>query len=482
MLLISLSAKKLNQIKIKEKLIDTNIVENAPPSIAFTTVALGCFRGIIADLLWLHSLSLQDQGKYFEMAQIASWITKLQPRFTGATTFLAWNMAYNISITYANPVDKWRWVENGINLLKNAIKIDISSPELYNELAWLYLNKIGGCSDSSNLYYKNQLALKINKIIGNNPNWKILASTPNTLDGLYKRIPQDHPFWTKFRKSGLNSILEIETRFKQTGQFDNHLAAAINDPANLSLLSNYLRVKWLYDDFYMRAKTIYAINKVFGPLDWKLYQAHAVYWEYMALEYSPNNHLYIKFIWLMLANAVQNGKLLAFDPNNTEVFTPAPNLDIIPTSSIYIENLYNRTEQQKQNLKDSYLTFLNDAVLAYYTSGDSDLALNYYTKLKKLFPDASKMPVDCRDFANNQLLQNIDFKNATSAMSEIQNHLKLSYLYSKRGNLKAANAQNNIAYYLYLKYHANNNNIPSYDSIRKNTRKETEDRRLQARD
>jgi len=46
---------KMNQIREKEKLTDTSIVENAPPIIAFTTVALGSFRGLLADLLWLES-------------------------------------------------------------------------------------------------------------------------------------------------------------------------------------------------------------------------------------------------------------------------------------------------------------------------------------------------------------------------------------------------------------------------------------------
>ena len=69
------------------------------------------------------------------MVQLASWISKLQPGFTGTTTFLAWNMAYNISITYANPEDKLRWVENAIKILKDAINDTPGKPDLYAEVA-----------------------------------------------------------------------------------------------------------------------------------------------------------------------------------------------------------------------------------------------------------------------------------------------------------------------------------------------------------
>jgi hypothetical protein len=56
-------------------------LENAPPVLAFTTVALGGFRGLISNALWMRATDLQDQDKFFEMAQLADWITKLEPHF-----------------------------------------------------------------------------------------------------------------------------------------------------------------------------------------------------------------------------------------------------------------------------------------------------------------------------------------------------------------------------------------------------------------
>ena len=110
---------RLDTIVKEDKLVDEASIEGLPPMVAFTTVALGGFRGVLADLLWLRTTGLQSQGKYFEMVQLASWITKLQPKFTGATAYLAWNMAYNISVTFTSPVDRWRWVQRGIELIRD---------------------------------------------------------------------------------------------------------------------------------------------------------------------------------------------------------------------------------------------------------------------------------------------------------------------------------------------------------------------------
>ncbi|HOG50947.1 MAG TPA: hypothetical protein PKY10_10170, partial [Lentisphaeria bacterium] len=111
---LSVVQSRMNAIRYTEQLTDTDPLENAPPLVAFTSVALGGFRGLVADWLWLRSSKMQDEGNYFEMVQLADWIVKLQPRFTGSHAFLAWNMAYNISVTFTSFEDRWRWVKRGI--------------------------------------------------------------------------------------------------------------------------------------------------------------------------------------------------------------------------------------------------------------------------------------------------------------------------------------------------------------------------------
>ena len=65
--------RKLDDQVAEHKLRFTGEIKNAPPMVAFTTVALGSFRGLVADLLWLRSNSLQQKGNYFEMVQLARW-------------------------------------------------------------------------------------------------------------------------------------------------------------------------------------------------------------------------------------------------------------------------------------------------------------------------------------------------------------------------------------------------------------------------
>ena len=112
--------KSLNHDRDTLGLTHAAVLENAPPMLAFTTVALGGFRGLISNFLWIRANDLQQDDKFFEAAQLADWITKLEPTFTQVWLFQAWNMAYNISVKFKDAFpDRWRWLERGIELLRD---------------------------------------------------------------------------------------------------------------------------------------------------------------------------------------------------------------------------------------------------------------------------------------------------------------------------------------------------------------------------
>src|SRR5437764_13760405 len=90
--------KSLNRDRDKLGLTRIQPLKNAPPVLAFTTVALGGFRGLISNALWMRATDLQDDEKFFEMAQLADWITTLEPTYAQVWVHQAWNMAYNISV------------------------------------------------------------------------------------------------------------------------------------------------------------------------------------------------------------------------------------------------------------------------------------------------------------------------------------------------------------------------------------------------
>jgi hypothetical protein len=143
---------------------------DAPAGVRFVTVALGGFRGILADILWLRASDLQDEGRFFEVAQLADWITRLQPRYPEVWAYHAWNMAYNITAVLADPVDRWHWVRNGLRLLRDeGIPSNPHDPKLYWELGWMFYDKVGGKWDEATLFYRINWAREMGEVVGSIP-------------------------------------------------------------------------------------------------------------------------------------------------------------------------------------------------------------------------------------------------------------------------------------------------------------------------
>ena len=142
-------------------------LENAPPVLAFTTVALGGFRGLIANTLWIRLSDLQEEDKYFEMVQLSDWITKLQPHMVAVWQFQAWNMAYNISVKFKSHEDRWHWVKRGIELLRDeGLRYNPNETGIYRDLSWLFQHKVGANLDDAHMTYKRHWAQEMQGVLG----------------------------------------------------------------------------------------------------------------------------------------------------------------------------------------------------------------------------------------------------------------------------------------------------------------------------
>lgn len=115
---------------------------------------LGGFRGIAAEVVWFRAERLQDTGRFVELAQLASLLTRLEPHTPEVWAHAAWNLAYNISVQMPSHEDRWRWVEAGLRLLRDdGLRLNPEDPSLHRELAWMFLAKIGGPIDDAHETY-----------------------------------------------------------------------------------------------------------------------------------------------------------------------------------------------------------------------------------------------------------------------------------------------------------------------------------------
>jgi hypothetical protein len=349
---------RLNHDRETLGLTRTAIISNAPPVLAFTTVALGGFRGLIANMLWIRTTELQEDGKYFEAVQLADWITKLQPHFSQVWVNQAWNMAYNISVKFPNPEDRWLWVQRGIELLRDqGLKYNPEQALMYRELGWMFQHKIGANLDDAHWLYKTEWARMMQEVIpGGRPNYAELLN------------PQ-----TPEAKAQVKKLEEVYKLY----------------PAMMKKV----------DDTY-------------GPLEWRLPETHAIYWGMMGIEHSPAQDklpLRREIFQPMLA-AFQRGRIV------TNRFASRielePNLDIIPNVSRAYEDAIAAEPENAAHIGTAHRNFMKDAIYFLYANNRQAEAQKWFDYLRKKYGSGDQVgiPEDAtmEDYAISKITEDIN--------------------------------------------------------------------------
>ncbi|HEY3319340.1 MAG TPA: hypothetical protein VGP72_02550 [Planctomycetota bacterium] len=106
-------------------------------------LALGGFRGILADILWVRATRLQDAGRYYELKLLCDMILKLQPTFTQVHAFQAYNLSYNLAYRAETAEDKWYWIKSGLATLEKGLERNYRNYSLWFELGYQYFDRLG---------------------------------------------------------------------------------------------------------------------------------------------------------------------------------------------------------------------------------------------------------------------------------------------------------------------------------------------------
>lgn len=336
---VNFSQRELTAERVRLKLTRVEAVESMPPMMAFTAVALGGFRGLVSNALWIRLNDLQLDEKYFEMVQLSDWITKMQPHFVAVWVHQAWNLSYNISVKFPDPNDRWFWVNRGIELLRDeALKYNPNETLIYRELAWHFQHKMGANLDNAHMTYKREWTRLMTEVFGNRerPNWEELLN-PQTDDAK-------------------------------------------------------ARVKLLREKYKLDPKVMQEVDGKYGPLEWRLPETHAIYWAYLGLKNSKPEQLITlrRVIYQSMQLAAQRGRLI-FNPVD-KYFEFGPNLTAIPMANEGYEEMIASARDSTDNVQNAHANFLKQAITDLYTHNREADAARWHDYLAKKYPNRYTRP------------------------------------------------------------------------------------------
>lgn len=292
------------------------------PEMALLTIAPGGLRAPLVNALWIRAQNLKQAGRYYDAMQLADAICRLQPHFAGVWGFHAWNMAWNISAATHTPEERWRWVSNGMKLLRDqGIPMNPKALVLYRELGWIFFSKMGMTLDEMHLNYKQRWAGEMHRLLGTprpgttaeTIDWfRPIAEAPLDKDPrrqgrvniqreqveVLLEDPEVAAYAELLNEAGVGvgeDFLEAYNRFSRHPNVDlarvqtpqprderqRRIYELLNDQnhaaARQKMLA-FVRAQLLWNVYRMDPDWMLELMERYGPLDWRLVWPHGLYW------------------------------------------------------------------------------------------------------------------------------------------------------------------------------------------------------------
>ncbi len=451
-ILAGLLIRPINDIRKKHQLvIDPDTIQGLPPGIALMG-KLGTFRALAIDWAAIRAERLKEEGRTYEALQLHETVCALAPRFPKVWAYAAWNMAYNISVSQYTPEARWKWVSNGIKILRDkGIQYNPRSVSLYKELAWIYWNKIGGFMDDEHLNYKRVLAVEMERILGPPPivlndqeyyDWfhKMVAA-PRDLDQLIRDEGPVAMLVERLAEVDLNTdetlldfvarhirpelqmedLVDPNTKSTADSLLQRRLEIFTDEQVaqTLERLLSTIRSKILREEHRFDLDFMYKLMvEQYGPLDWRNAFSHSLYWSTMGNEkakgYANINEAdqmnTARFVFFSLQQLIMRGQMTFypdFDDPYSSYLELTPDTRLIP----YLYDTYLRLGKEQFGEDPRFVEgtpgkkFLNGMVtnmhnwieLLYLEGGEQNvqLATQYYSWLreKNPHPDGSTQDI-----------------------------------------------------------------------------------------
>ncbi|MBK8269081.1 MAG: hypothetical protein IPK83_12550 [Planctomycetes bacterium] len=413
--------------------------EMASSMLATPLLAVG--RALPVDYYWLRATKLKEEGRYFDALQLSQRICELQPKFAAVWAFQAWNMSYNISVTLKSPEERWRWVRNGYELLRDkGIPLNPNNTQLYRELAWILFHKVGDFMDDWHFYYKNQFAAQMQDILGEphpgflvagkvigdfyrDYDYKSLAGMPHRYDELLKD-ESVRKFQNEVAKFGfdvatngiylglLKSIRDDKLKMPNVSEHEHEnvrqaFLKVFNKPEfeeSKLKLERFWRAHRLREEVKLDPQRIVELQQAFGvTFDFRLAETHALYWANLGMEMGVDKREALdihklntnRIEFYCLQKMFHRGRLSM--SRNYELGEPPllePDIRMIPplftafiNDSKQYKDMENNDQVVSENFRTGFVGFMRASILAYHELGMNKEADELFTYLKNSFPD-----------------------------------------------------------------------------------------------
>ncbi|MBI3877811.1 MAG: FKBP-type peptidyl-prolyl cis-trans isomerase [Verrucomicrobia bacterium] len=208
------------------------------------------------------------------------------------------------------------------------------------------------------------------------------------------------------------------------------------------------RRKLLVEKYKMDPRFAKEVDAIYGPLEWRLPESHALYWAVLGLRKSDiktasgakidDPIVLRRVIYQSLSLAATRGRLI-FNPADRFIEF-GPNLALIPKANAAYEEMIDLDQKFRDNIVQAHRNFIKQAVNDYYIHGREQDAVKLYTYARKKYPDYQDFkPADTQAYVMARTYELIDSAAGRDKIEGlIEGFMRFSYYYEALGESELA--------------------------------------------
>ena len=176
-----------------------------------------------------------------------------------------------------------------------------------------------------------------------------------------------------------------------------------------------------------------AVDEEYGPFDWRLPQAHAVYWAVRGHPYAREFEQVAidRMIFQSMADAFRTGRVL-YRPD-AEVFILTPNFDLLPrVRHAYEQALAEHPDQE--TYRTAHANFLKSAIATCYLFNRVSEARELYADLRRRYPDDKESAGSFEQFVLEAVATDMPSLSTAEATALVEGLASQSYLWRALGD------------------------------------------------
>jgi hypothetical protein len=176
----------------------------------------------------------------------------------------------------------------------------------------------------------------------------------------------------------------------------------------------------MVEKYKMEPELMKKADDAYGPLEWRLPEAHAIYWATVGLERSTaKDQLTLRRnIYQSLQMSVLRGRIVSARPDGSYVF--APDLSKIQMASDGFEKMIADEPDKPDIMRKAHRTFLKEAIYLLFNYNRLAEANRWMGILKQKYPDAVAPGETAESYALQRVIERIGDvdHNRTKALIE----------------------------------------------------------------